>query len=201
MEGLYHTSIGAPLAIIGMPDSVNQILLDPIVVPGALSMLAYGDATAKVQGLDSYPKDQQPPVEIVYYAYHIMVGIGTILIGFFALGCLLLLRRALVDSRWYLWLLMIAMPFPYIATEAGWCVAEMGRQPWIIYGLMRTAAGVSPNVSAGETIFTLLGFMGLYALIGLIYLWVLVRLIGRGPNDEPIGSYDTAQTLASGGSN
>ena len=184
MEGLYHTSVGAPLAIIGMPDSQKQILLDPIVVPGMLSALAYGSATAKMNGLDAYPADLEPPVEVVYYSYHIMVGIGTLLIGLFALGAVLMGLKKLDTSRWYLWLLMLAMPFPYIATEAGWCVAEVGRQPWITYGLMRTADGVSQNVSAGETVFTLFGFMGLYALIGLVYLWILVRLIGKGPEDE-----------------
>jgi cytochrome d ubiquinol oxidase subunit I len=184
MEGLYHTVQGAPLAIIGMPDSKNEKLIDPVVVPGMLSYLAYGHMSADVNGIEAYPKDQRPPVEVVYYAYHIMVGIGTIVIGIAALGVILLRMGKITTSRWYLWILMFSMPFPYIANEAGWTVAEVGRQPWIAYGLMRTAVGVSPNVSAGETIFTLLGFMGLYALIGLLFLWVLVKLIGKGPDPE-----------------
>ncbi len=184
MEGLYHTQVGAPLAIIGMPDSKNEKLLDPVVVPGALSFLAYGHTNARVAGIDSYPTDQIPPVEVVYYAYHIMVGIGTLMMGVFGLGALLLWRGKLMTSRWYLWIVMLCMPFPYIANEAGWCVAEVGRQPWVTYGLMRTAVGISPNVSSGETIFTLLGFMGLYALIGLLFLWTLIRIIGAGPSAD-----------------
>jgi cytochrome d ubiquinol oxidase subunit I len=184
MEGLFHTQQGAPLAIIGMPDSKKGDLLDPVIVPSALSYLAYGNANAQVKGLDDYPAQERPPVEVVYYAYHIMVGLGSIFIAVLALGAFLLWRKKIFEARWYLWLLMLSMPFPYIANEAGWTVAEVGRQPWIVYGLMRTADGVSPSVSAGETIFTTLGFMGLYALLGLVFLYILLRLLGRGP-DEP----------------
>jgi cytochrome d ubiquinol oxidase subunit I len=184
MEGQFRTENGAPLAIIGMPDRTKGDLLDPIYVPKILSYLAYGNFDARVRGLDDYPAAVQPPVEIVYYAYHIMVGLGTIFVAVMALGILLLWRKRLWTSRWYLWILMLAMPFPYIANEAGWTVAEVGRQPWIVYGLMRTSQGVSHTVSAGETIFTTLGFAGLYALLGLVFLWLLAKFIGEGPGAE-----------------
>lgn len=183
MEGLFETQTGAPIAIIGMPDSQKGELLDPIFVPKALSFLAYGSAEARVLGLNDVPKELHPPVELVYYAYHIMVGLGTIFIGVMLLALLLLLTNRLYTTRWYLWVLMLAMPFPYIANQAGWTVAEVGRQPWLIYGVLKTADGVSTNVSAGQTIFTLLGFMGLYALLGLLYLFLFVRLIANGPED------------------
>lgn len=183
MEGLFKSQTGAPIAIFGMPDITKGELLDPVYVPGALSFLIYGTADARVAGLNETPKEDWPPVEIVYYAYHIMVGLGSIFIAIMSLGVLLLLTNRLYGSRPFLWILMLAMPFPYIANEAGWTVAEVGRQPWIVYGLQRTAAAVSPNVSAGQTVFTLLGFMGLYALIGLLYLFLFIKIIAKGPED------------------
>jgi len=182
MEGQFETQKGAPLALIGMPDRHTGKLLDPIYVPDALSYLAYGNARAEVTGLNSTPEALRPPVEVVYYAYHIMVGLGTVFVGLLGLGALLLWRKKLWTQRWYLWALMLAMPFPYIANEAGWTVSEVGRQPWIVYGIMTTAQGVSTNVSAGETIFTLLGFMGIYALLGLVFLYLLLKFVGEGPS-------------------
>ncbi len=182
MEGLFKTQEGAPIAIIGMPDTERRELMDPIYVPRALSYLAYGDFRARVVGLDDYPSDQQPPVEPVYYAYHIMVGLGTIFIAVMATAAFLLWRGTLFRSRWFLWMLMIAAPFPYIANEAGWMVAEVGRQPWIVYGLQRTAEATSTNVSGGMTWFTLLGFMGMYAFVGLLYLFIVGRIIAAGPS-------------------
>jgi cytochrome d ubiquinol oxidase subunit I len=181
MEGLFQTREGAPIAIIGMPDTERRELLDPIYVPRVLSYLAYGDFRARVVGLDDFPADTHPPVELVYYAYHIMVGLGTIFIAILAAASLLLWRSRLFASRWFLWVLMLATPFPYIANQAGWIVAEVGRQPWIVYGLQRTADATSTNVSGGMAWFTLLGFMGLYAVLGLLYLFVVARIVGRGP--------------------
>jgi cytochrome d ubiquinol oxidase subunit I len=200
MEGQFDTEDGAPLAIIGMPDTQKGRLIDPILVPKILSYLAYGDPGAKVEGLNQVSPDLRPPVEVVYYAYHIMVGLGTIFAGVLALAVLLLWRRQLFKSRWFLWILMLIMPFPYIANEAGWTVAEVGRQPWIVYGLLRTADGLTPasTVSAGETIFTLLGFAGIYALTGLIFLQLLVRQIALGPKEES-PSHDPDHPVLTGG--
>jgi cytochrome bd ubiquinol oxidase subunit I len=184
MEGVFETQQGAPMAIIGMPDTEKKQLLDPIEVPYALSYLAYGDTRATVIGLNDIPDDQKPPVELVYYAYHIMVGLGTIFIAILW-GALLLLRLGkLYTTRGYLWILMLAMPFPYIANEAGWMVAEVGRQPWVVYGVQRVAHANSTNVSGGMTLFTLLGFMGLYALLGMLYVILVLRVIGKGPGAE-----------------
>jgi cytochrome d ubiquinol oxidase subunit I len=181
MEGLYKTRAGAPLAIIGMPDQEREELMDPIHVPGLLSYLAYGDFHATVTGLSDIPADLRPPVEIVYYAYHIMVGLGTMFIAVLALSAFLLWRGVLFENRGVLWLLMLAMPFPYIANEAGWTVSEVGRQPWVVYGLQRVAVASSTNVTAGMTYFTLLGFMGLYLVTGLLYLALFFRIVQRGP--------------------
>jgi cytochrome d ubiquinol oxidase subunit I len=110
-----------------------------------------------------------------------MVGLGTIFIAVLLFGVVLWRRGTLYTSRWYLWLLLLLLPFPYIANEAGWVVTEVGRQPWVVYGLLRTAAGSSPTVAAGETIFTLLGFAGVYALLALVSLYLALRIVADGP--------------------
>ncbi len=184
MEGLFQTQEGAPLAIIGMPDVERRELMDPVYVPRLLSYLAYGDVRARVVGLDAVPAELQPPVEIVYYAYHVMVGLGTIFIALLSVAALLLWRGRLFSTRPMLWALMLAMPFPYIANHAGWMVGEIGRQPWIVYGLLRTEVAHSADVSAGMTYFTLAGFMGLYALVGLLYLFLFLRIVDAGPEER-----------------
>lgn len=200
MEGLFVSQARAGMAILGMPDTERGELMDPVVVPGVLSYLIYGDFRARVVGLNDIPKDRHPPVEIVYYAYHIMVGLGTMFIAMFALTGGLLWRGRLFQSRGGLWLLMLAIPFPYIANHAGWVVAEVGRQPWVVYGIMRTANANSVNVSAGMTWFTLFGFMGLYTLVGLLYLFLFARIVQRGPDEgevpAPLGSVGTGAAVA-----
>ncbi|MFB3852903.1 MAG: cytochrome ubiquinol oxidase subunit I [Vicinamibacterales bacterium] len=199
MEGLFETQEGAPIAIIGMPDTERGALMDPIYVPRMLSYLAYGDFRAKVVGLNDYPKELHPPVEIVYYAYHIMVGLGTIFIAVFIVASFLLWRGRLFGSRGYLWIMMLSMPFPYIANHAGWMVSEMGRQPWVVYGVQRTAEATSTNVSAGMTIFTTLGFMGLYTVLAILYLFLCARIIERGPDDPATGRHAGAHGEAISG--
>ncbi len=202
MEGLFESQPGAGIAIIGMPDTERGRLMDPIVVPGMLSYLVYGDFRASVPGLNEVPRDLQPPVEIVYYAYHIMVGLGTIFIAILALAAFMLWRKRLYDSRGMLWVLMIATPFPYIANQAGWVVGEVGRQPWIVYGLQHTGDAASPNVTAGMTYFTLFGFMGLYLVVGLVYLALFARIVQHGPepasHPEAVGSIGTGAAAAGG---
>jgi cytochrome bd ubiquinol oxidase subunit I len=185
MEGLFKTQAGAPLAIIGMPDRERQELTDPIYVPGLLSYLAYGNASARVTGLSDIPDDLEPPLEIVYYAYHIMVGLGTIFMAVMLAAAVQLWRGRLAESRPTLWTLLLAFPFPYIATTAGWLVAELGRQPWLVYGLQRTRDGTSPSVPGGNVVFSLLGFMGLYLLIGLLFLYLVLGQLARGPVAAP----------------
>jgi cytochrome d ubiquinol oxidase subunit I len=181
MEGLFKSERGAPLAILGMPDTQHETLIDPLYVPDLLSFLAYGNFRANVNGLSSYPKSEWPPVELTYYAYHVMVGLGTLFLAAMGFATLLLLFGRLYESRWMLWILMLAMPFPYIANEAGWMVTEVGRQPWIIYGVMRTAEGTSPTIVSGEAIFTTIGFVGMYFLLGVLFLLLILREIARGP--------------------
>jgi cytochrome d ubiquinol oxidase subunit I len=182
MEGLFHTERGAPLAILGQPDLEKGQLDNPLIVPRVLSFLTYQRWGAEVKGLDAFPRATWPDnVPLLYYSYHIMVGLGTIFTGVMALAIFSLWRGWLYHSRPLLWMLMLAFPFPYIATTAGWITAELGRQPWLIYGLVRTSAGVSPHVSPGNALFTLLGFMGMYTILGMLFFFLIMREIEEGP--------------------
>jgi cytochrome d ubiquinol oxidase subunit I len=194
MEGLFETTNGAPLAIIGMPDTKSATLIDPILVPDVLSFLAYGNFNADVKGLKAYATELWPPVELTYYSYHIMVGLGTIFIAVAGIAALLLLwGRRLFATRPVLWLLMLMMPFPYIANEAGWMTTEVGRQPWIIYGLMKTNEAVSPNVVTGETLFTLIGFCGMYFVLGVLFIYLVIREIALGPGGHVPSAHEAEQ--------
>ncbi len=187
MEGLFETSEGAPIAILGQPDTDTMKLDNPLLVPQALSFLTYRRWGAEVKGLKDFPRDLWPDnIPLLYYSYHIMVGIGTLLIALMLLSIFWLWLGRLYESRPLLWALLLAFPFPYIATTAGWMTAELGRQPWLIYGLMRTSAGVSPHVSAANGLFTLMGFMGLYFLLGVLFLFLIQREIEHGPGPAPV---------------
>jgi cytochrome d ubiquinol oxidase subunit I len=189
MEGRFETSSEAPLTIIGNPDTRARELDSALELPGALSFLTTGNWTGRVTGLNDIPEDEWPDsVPLVYYAYHIMVGLGTILLVVAGLAAFLLWRGRLFDSRPVLWTLMLAFPFAYIANIAGWTVAETGRQPWVVYGLLRTADGISPpeSVPAGTGLFTLLGFAGLYALLALLFVVLVIRIVHRGPAERSV---------------
>ncbi len=182
MEGLFQTQSGAGIVIIGQPNTTTGTIDNPIIVPDVLSFLTYRRWTAVVKGLDAFPADQRPDtVDMTYYSYHIMVGLGTIFLAIMGLAVLLLWRRRLFQTRWMLWILMLAAPFPYIANTAGWFTTELGRQPWVIFGLMRTVHGSSPLLSTGNIIFTLLGFAGIYLLLGLLYVILVVFEALTGP--------------------
>ncbi len=182
MEGLFTSQSGAPLAILGQPDLGKQHLDNPLVIPSMLSFLTYRSWTADVKGLDSFPHDQWPDqVVLLYYSYHLMVGLGTIFIAVMGLAAWLLWRGRLYESRWMLWTLMLSGPLPFIANTAGWITAELGRQPWVIYGLMLTSTGISPRVSGGNVLFTLIGFMGMYALLSILFLFLIYREVEHGP--------------------
>jgi cytochrome d ubiquinol oxidase subunit I len=185
MEGLFVSQDGAPLAILGQPDVAKRKLDNPLEIPAMLSFLTYRHWQAHVRGLDAFPEDQWPDkIDLLYYSYHIMVGLGTIFIAVMGLAAILLWRRKLYESRWMLWILMLSVPLPYIANTAGWLTAELGRQPWVIYGLMRTAHGASPRVAAGNAWFTLLGFMGMYTVLAILWLFLVYQEIERGPEPE-----------------
>jgi len=182
MEGHFHTQPGAPIVLVGQPNMEKMELDNAIYVPKALSFLTYQHWEATVQGLDAFPRENWPDnIPLLYYSYHIMVGLGTIFIAVMLGALFLLWRGTLFDSRWMLWILMLSLPFPYIANTAGWLTAELGRQPWVVYNLMRTSEGFSHNVSSGNGLFTLLGFMGIYTVLSIVFLLLLWHEISHGP--------------------
>jgi cytochrome d ubiquinol oxidase subunit I len=185
MEALFESQPGAPMVLIGQPNVEAHRIDNPIQIPNALSFLTYRRWNARVKGLDAFPQDQWPTnIELLYFSYHIMVGLGTLFIAIAVVASYLLWRGQLFASRGMLWILLLTLPFPYIANTAGWLTAELGRQPWLVYSLMRTADGYSKTVSAGNGIFTLLGFMGMYTVLGILFLFLVRREIERGPEAE-----------------
>lgn len=188
MEGLFETKDGAELVIIGQPDMAKLKIDNPIHIPRLLSFLTYYRWKAEVKGLDAFPREDWPDnIPLLYYSYHIMVGLGTLFIAIMAIAGFLLWRKKLFSSNWLLWIIMLSFPFPYMANTTGWMTAELGRQPWLIYGLLRTADGISPTVSAGNVLFTLIGFMGMYTLLGLLFLFLVFREVNHGPS-RPIAT-------------
>jgi cytochrome d ubiquinol oxidase subunit I len=189
MEGRFAGGTMAGVAIVGQPNIAARRLDNPIEVPGALSFLAYGHFGSFVHGLDQYPTNIWPDsIELLYYSFHLMITLGAIFIVLMACATLQNWRGRLASSNWLLWVLMLSFPFPYIANTLGWMTAELGRQPWLIYGVFPTREGYSKVVSNGNTIFTLIGFVGLYFVLGLLFLLLEGREIGRGPDEAAVVS-------------
>ncbi|MGH7739007.1 MAG: cytochrome ubiquinol oxidase subunit I [bacterium] len=185
MEGRFHSGPHAELNFIGQPDIQKQRIDNLIDMPNALSILAFGYSSTNVQGLDAFPQNEWPTnIELLYYAFHIMAGLGTLFILLMAIANLQRFRGRLQESRFLLWIIMLAFPFPYIATTAGWMTAELGRQPWLIFHLFRTSQGASTVVSGGNVLFTLIGFTGLYFVLGVLFLSLIGLEIARGPEDS-----------------
>ena len=186
MEGIFETEeAGAEIVLIGQPNMVEKKLDNKIAVPNILSFLTYQTWDTQIPGMDQFPKEELPTnIPGLYYSYHIMVGLGTIFIGIMGLAIFLLWRKRLFNFKPLLWALMFLVPFPYIANLTGWYVAELGRQPYLVYGLLRTADGISPTVSSGNTLFTLLGFIGLYFLLGILFLTLVGKTIHQGPKPQ-----------------
>ena len=181
-EGLFKTERGAGMVLVGQPNVETMTIDNPLVVPNALSIVLFDELYAKVKGLDAFPREEWPDnVALLYYAYHVMAGLGTILVSVMGLALLWLWRGRLFTANW---LLMLAAPFPYLATTAGWMTAELGRQPWLVYGLLRTADGVSPLVHSGNALFTLLGYLGIYLVLGLLFLFLMAETIRHGPESS-----------------
>jgi cytochrome d ubiquinol oxidase subunit I len=194
MEGLFHSEQGAGMILMGQPNEDTGLVDNPIVVNDLLSFLIYGTTKAQVRGLDQIPRDQWPTaLPLLFYAYHIMAGLGTWFLLLMLLAAFLLWRGKLHTQRAVLWALLLSFPLPYIANTAGWMTAELGRQPWLIYGLLRTSEGFSSTVSASNGLFTLIGFMGIYALLGLLFTVLIYREISHGPDPQTTTVVDAHQ--------
>jgi cytochrome d ubiquinol oxidase subunit I len=185
MEGRFTGGALAGIAVIGQPNVAEHRIENPIEIPGALSFLTQGTFQSYVHGLDEYPQAAWPDnIELLYYSFHLMITLGTLFIALMAYASFHGWRGRLESMTRLLWVLMLSFPLPYIANTLGWMTAELGRQPWLIYGLLQTRDGRSKVVSNGDTIFTLIGFVGLYFVLGLLFLFLVGREIGRGPEKE-----------------
>ncbi len=182
MEGQFATERRAPLRIGGWPDEEARETRYALEIPGGLSFLAFGDVDAEVKGLDAFPRDEQPPVAIVHIAFQVMVALGSYL----ALLSLWVAwtrfrKRDLVANRWLLRAIAVAAPMGFIAIEAGWTVTEVGRQPWVVYGILRTADAVTPMPGL---VIPFITFTLLYCVLGVVVVWLLYRQIIRSPRVE-----------------
>jgi cytochrome d ubiquinol oxidase subunit I len=180
MEGHVPASVPAGLSLFGWVDEEQQRFVG-VSIPGMLSYLVHGDASKPVTGLQAFPPQDRPPVNPVFQAYHAMVGIGTGLIGLSLLGLLLWWRGSLFETRWLLWVFVIAVLGPQAANQFGWFTAEVGRQPWMVYGLMRTTDGVSPLVNAGQVLASLALFLLIYLALFILFIYLLDQKIRHGP--------------------
>jgi cytochrome bd ubiquinol oxidase subunit I len=191
MQGVMDTTQGAPMIIFSLPPtSTGGDPMDgpAILVNRLLSFMAYGNWDATVLGVNAFPADQVPPVAPTFLSYHNMVAIGTLMLLLMASGAWLAWRRRIERSRNWLLFAVLAIPLPLIAIQLGWATAEIGRQPWIVYGLMRTVDGISPVVSASDIVLSLALLVAVYLLLGALWLSLLVRVIRRGPEPAPDGA-------------
>lgn len=188
-EGLWETRAGAPLALFGIPDEKNEKTHLFIGVPRLLSYLVYFDGNAQVTGLKEFPAEVRPPVLLSFAAYHIMIVIGMFFVLLAVVGAYLLARKKVIQAKWYLKTLIFAVPLPYIANETGWIAAEVGRQPWAVYHLLKTADSVSVVVPAWQILVTLLLFIILYAAIFVVFMKILLKIIRSGPEKVQAAGY------------
>lgn len=181
IEGLYHTQECAPLVLFAIPAAKPTPLRPLIEMPGMLSWLAFGDVNVVVTGIDAFPPDEIPPLFITFVSYHTMVAMGLYLIIVMLWGVILLYRNKLWDNKWFLKVLLWSIPIPLAAIQLGWISAEVGRQPWIVYGLLKTKDAVSLTVSGGEILFSIILFSLIYIFLGALYIYLLVREVKHGP--------------------
>lgn len=184
-EGIYKTQKGAPLVAFGIPNAAEQRLDYAIEIPKLASLLAFGDPDAEVKGMDAFPKDELPPVGLTFFSFHTMVMLGLLFIGTMALGLLLIWRQKLDISRWYHRLVLIVAPLTLVASQVGWITAEVGRQPWSVYRLLKTSDSVSITVGVPELWFSIALIGVMYVLLGGLYIFMLVREVKHGPEKAP----------------
>ena len=183
MEAVFDDQTNAPLYLFGWVDENNQQVDFGIAIPGMLSYLIGMDTETKVVGLNSFNPEDRPPVNIVFQTYHLMVAIGFTLIAISLLGVFFWWRGILFKQKWLMWIFVFSVLLPQIANQIGWITAEVGRQPWIVYGLLRTSEGLSKAVEAGQVWFSLILFTIIYAGLFILFIYLLNEKIQHGPED------------------
>ncbi len=181
VEGLFETQARAPALVFGIPDEEAGTMRAEIKIPALLSLLAHGNPDAEIQGLNDFPRDEWPPLALTFYPFHLMVALGMYFIALTSLGVLLWWRGRLYVSRWFLNLAVLSIPLPFIANELGWISAEVGRQPWAVYRVLRTADAFSHTVPAGQVLLSLVAFGLIYSLLFAVWIYLIRRQIRSGP--------------------
>ena len=184
LEGLFETDKRAPMLLFGIPDAKNETVHAAVRIPGLLSLLAFGDLDAEVRGLKSFPKEDWPPLTLTFYPFHAMVALGMYFIAFTAFGVYLLWRRKIHEHRLFMTLAVLSIPLPFLANELGWISAEVGRQPWIVYNLLKTGDGASVSVPASQVLFSLVVFSLIYVLLFVLWILLLARHIRGAAADN-----------------
>ena len=184
-EALWETADGAPFTVFGIPDAKNERTHLAVRVPKMLSFLVHFDPDGRVLGLNEFPKEDRPPVLLPFASYHLMILLGLAFIALGAAGWALAAKKRLLSHRGFLKLLLFAVPLPYLANELGWIAAEVGRQPWAVHKVLRTADAASAVVPAGNILFSLVLFTLIYALIAAVGLKVVLRTVRSGPDGDP----------------
>lgn len=179
-EAHYDTSAPGTLYLFGWVDEANQKVYG-IGIPGMLSFLISGDFNYPVKGLNAFPEDQRPPVHFVFQSYHIMVALGFLMIAISLFGLYLIWKNSIEKYTWYLKLLLISFIFPHIANQTGWITAEVGRQPWVVYGLMKTKDAFSPVLDAGQVLFSIVLFTLIYLILSALLVFIIVKKVKAGP--------------------
>lgn len=180
MEG-HFVSGPAPLHLFGIPDEHAGRVRYGVAIPGGLSFLTHESFSAPVPGLDAFPRDQWPPVAMTFAAFHLMVALGVFFVGLSATGVFFLIRGTLWQQRWLLWIFVFAVLGPYAANQLGWVTAEVGRQPWAVYGLLRTSEATSLSVRPESVLASIIGFGIVYLALFAIFIYVLNDKIHKGP--------------------
>jgi len=192
IEGLWDGGRGVPASLIGWPDAAAERNIDEIAIPRLGSLYLTHSLDGEVKGLKDFPPDQRPPVAIVYFAFRIMVGVGLLMLVMVAAGLVLLAKGRLDAARWYLGLCQFTACLGFIAVIAGWTTTEVGRQPWTVYGLVRTVNSVSPSLTGPDVLISLLLYIAVYLLIYPVGLAMMFRVVRRGPatseDTEPVVS-------------
>ena len=187
-EGLYVTTSNAPLTLFGWVDEKGEAIKGGLRIPGLLSFLAHSDSRQAVTGLrEAAPRpEDRPPVNFTFQIFHVMVAIGFGMILLALLGFLYFWRGSLFEKRWLLWLLVLSVLGPQLANQAGWFAAEVGRQPWIVYGLLRTSQGLSAVVTADAVLAAIILFSVVYLLLFAVFIYLLNDKIQHGPDDSDL---------------
>lgn len=188
-EALWETQKGAPLVNFGIPSEKEEKNYYLFEFPKMLSFLVYGDFNAEMKGLKDFPKEERPPVLISFASYHIMVFCGVWFALLACAGLFLLWKKQYAEKRWFLRILLLSIPIPYIANEFGWIAAEVGRQPWVVYHVLKTADAASKFVPAGQILFSLIMFALIYTLLFFIFIKILKKIIKKGPDQSIVQGY------------